>query len=445
MESSSSPWCHWPRSAALIKALHAAASLPDDKRVAVTSPFISSENIGDPMDELARQHNINRSSKLNKEGVSANGIESSLKMFAKSGCWQQILDTTSAFLCAHGQGPANSSSETATATPATDTEDKQPTQGDGPKLHHTHKTLQVWLYRSVALWKLRMYATAFTELSTFGSFDQMDLCYEYYPSMYPDKKGSMVPFSLRVIRAELPAQLGQVTEALDQLCVLKHMCQMALKRLDKGLDEDGNTYEGTPELKQASQELWTARIERLDYGIGNCLLGQKEYELAMEVFESIYQRSPSAALANGLGRIALLLGDSPTAQNYFLRAETEEHTEHDKLVHRGLVSLSAGDYTAASDTFQQAWDAKKECTVAGNNHAVCQLYMGLLGDATTSLAKVLEPTANLQELLVFNLCTLYELQSSSSVEKKQALVPRVVDAASDAFDLKCLKLSTITS
>lgn len=28
-----------------------------------------------------------------------------LIQFVKNGCWQHVLDTTSAFLCAHGQGP----------------------------------------------------------------------------------------------------------------------------------------------------------------------------------------------------------------------------------------------------------------------------------------------------------------------------------------------------
>lgn len=69
----------------------------------------------------------------------------------------------------------------------------------------------------------------------------------------------------------------------------------------------------------------------------------------------------------------------------------------------------------------------------------------IVGDATASLTEVLEPEENLEETLVFNLCTLYELQSSSSVDKKKALVPRVVNSASDAFDLKSLKLGAIAS
>lgn len=75
---------------------------------------------------------------------------------------------------------------------------------------------------------------------------------------------------------------------------------MALQRLASSLDEDGNSYAGTDEEKEASQKLWRERIERLNYGIGNCLLGQKEYELAMEVFEGVYDRAPSAALSAGM-------------------------------------------------------------------------------------------------------------------------------------------------
>lgn len=63
----------------------------------------------------------------------------------------------------------------------------------------------------------------------------------------------------------------------------------------------------------------------------------------------------------GLGRIALLLGDTPTAEKYFSRSATNENAEHNTLVHNGLIALSGGDYAVAADTFKQAWYDFRGC------------------------------------------------------------------------------------
>jgi hypothetical protein len=42
--------------------------------------------------------------------------------------------------------------------------------------------------------------------------------------------------------------------------------------------------------------------------------------------------------------------------------------------------------------------------------------------------------------IIFNLSTLYELQSSTATANKQKLVPKVVANATDEFDVESLKL-----
>ena len=51
-----------------------------------------------------------------------------------------------------------------------------------------------------------------------------------------------------------------------------------------------------------------------------------------------------------------------------------------------------------------------------------------------------DPTTNLQEGLLFNLCTIYELESSYSLQKKQKLLEFVSKHRGDGFNISCLKI-----
>ena len=78
-----------------------------------------------------------------------------------------------------------------------------------------------------------------------------------------------------------------------------------------------------------------------------------------------------------------------------------------------------------------------------NNMAVCCLYLGRLKDALKSLEALVhsEPDKNLHEGILFNLCTLYELESSRALHKKQALLDLVSKHKGDGFPVVCLKMS----
>lgn len=52
-----------------------------------------------------------------------------------------------------------------------------------------------------------------------------------------------------------------------------------------------------------------------------------------------------------------------------------------------------------------------------------------------------DPKTNLQEGLLFNLCTIYELESSYSSQKKQKLLELVGKHRGDGFNISCLKIA----
>jgi len=294
-----------------------------------------------------------------------------------------------------------------------------------------------------------MFSTAEVELEAFGSFNQPDLFYEFYPDTYPGRKGSMVPFSLRILQAELPQYMGRPKDALDNLYELQRTCCKVLKNLQDNLTEDGGQGEMTPEGRLAALELWISREVRVLYSIGNCFLGMKDYSLAVTVFESIIAKDPSCtfSLLSGIGRIYLQLGDLETAQSYFKQVESKATGDPKSLssvvMNKGLLALSAGSFDEAHRHFVAATKLDPYNSVAVNNVAVCLLFLGKLKEALAMLERIIwkDPKTNLQEGLLFNLCTIYELESSYSSQKKQKLLELVAKHRGDGFNISCLKIA----
>eukprot|EP00040_Diaphanoeca_grandis_P024497 m.134692 g.134692 ORF g.134692 m.134692 type:complete len:456 (-) comp29752_c0_seq2:61-1428(-) len=403
--------------------------------VAFTKAAISVETVPHPLNDLAKflvgkDKKVRPHQELSasaSEPVADEDVLSSMHQFVDHGLWHAVITLSSSVLTNHGQGPAHQNTNVKT-------------------LVHTEETLQVWLLRVVALWKMRHYTTVATELATFKSFDEADLRYEFYPEKYPGKTGSMVPFALRVIHAEICSVNGQHMDSLDRLYVLLHTCQIVRAKLLQGQTEGGEEPSDDNDDKKTIT-MFQHRIHRINFGIGNCLLAQKDFSLAMDVFEAAItddvSKAEASAIFSGLGRIALELGDVKTAKKYFDQAACDGD-DTTSAMDAGMVALCEGDYKNATAHFTQAWEKDHTNTCAGNNMAVCMLYKGLLAEATTSMTSVLEGLKPaLDEILVFNICTLYELQTNAANERKRVFVPLAVEHTHDAFDLKSLKLSGI--
>lgn len=80
---------------------------------------------------------------------------------------------------------------------------------------------------------------------------------------------------------------------------------------------------------------------------------------------------------------------------------------------------------------------------ANNNAAVCLLYLGKLKDSLRQLEAMVQqdPRHYLHESVLFNLTTMYELESSRSMQKKQSLLEAVASKEGDSFNTQCLKLA----
>uniref|UniRef100_A0A8C1WXG0 Trafficking protein particle complex subunit 12 n=1 Tax=Cyprinus carpio TaxID=7962 RepID=A0A8C1WXG0_CYPCA len=401
-------------------------------REQLAMPGLKFDNLqGDAVKDLMQRF-LGDQAAMKRQVLSANSVEQDflgLKRLISTKNWRAAVDLTGRLLTAHGQGYGKSG---------------QPT-------NHTTDSLQLWFVRLALLVKLSLFQNAELEFEPFGNLDHPDLYYEYYPMVYPGRRGSMVPFSMRVLHAELPQYLQKPQETLDRLHRIKSVCQKILSNLQEGLAEDGSMMNLTQDNRLASIQLWRSRLSRVMYSMANCLLMMKDYMLAVETYHSIIEYEPEqrVQLLSGIGRIFLQIGDIRTAEKYFQDVEKgcqskgkTANEDTSVLMNRAFVYLSQNNYADAHTCFSSVLELDPKNPVANNNAAVCLLYLGRLKESLGQLESLVhkDPALYLHESVLFNLTTMYELESSRSTQKKQALLEAVACREGDSFNVQCLKL-----
>ncbi|XP_029410452.1 trafficking protein particle complex subunit 12 isoform X2 [Nannospalax galili] len=455
---------------------------------------------------------------IDKENLTMPGLKFDNIQNCKN--WRAAVDLCGRLLTAHGQGYGKS----------------------GLPTSHTTDSLQLWFVRLALLVKLGLFQNAEMEFEPFGNLDQPDLYYEYYPHVYPGRRGSMVPFSMRILHADLQQYLGNPQESLDRLHRVKTVCSQILANLEQGLAEDGGLSSVSQESRQASVQLWRARLGRVLYSMANCLLLMKDYVLAVDAYRAVIKYFPEQEpqLLSGIGRILLQhsflhscplsshqavgslvprqdtmcfhsagtvfmhrhlpppppvlvvvrvfchsneetnqnttrvhlrarqlpdqrlqgsqgedaramcgIGDIKTAEKYF--QDVEKVTQKLDglqgkimvLMNRAFLHLGQNNFSEAHKFFTEILRMDPTNAVANNNAAVCLLYLGKLKDSLRQLEAMVQqdPRHYLHESVLFNLTTMYELESSRSMQKKQSLLEAVASKEGDSFNTQCLKLA----
>ncbi|KAM9201071.1 trafficking protein particle complex subunit 12 isoform 1-T1 [Dugong dugon] len=398
----------------------------------LTMPGLKFDNIqGDAVKDLMLRF-LGEQAAAKRQVLNANSVEQSfvgLKQLINSKNWRAAVDLCGRLLTAHGQGYGKS----------------------GLPTSHTTDSLQLWFVRLALLVKLGLFQNAEMEFEPFGNLDQPDLYYEYYPHVYPGRRGSMVPFSMRILHAELRQYLGSPQESLDRLHRMKTICSKILTNLEQGLAEDGSMSNITQENRKASIQLWRSRLGRVMYSMANCLLMMKDYVLAVDAYHSVIKYYPEQEpqLLSGIGRIFLQIGDIKTAEKYFQDVEkvTQKLDELQGkimvLMNRAFLYLGQNNFAEAHKFFTEILQIEPTNAVANNNAAVCLLYLGKLKESLRQLEAMVQqdPKHYLHESVLFNLTTMYELESSRSMQKKQSLLEAVALKEGDSFNTQCLKLA----
>jgi tetratricopeptide (TPR) repeat protein len=340
-----------------------------------------------------------------------------LKQLLRAECWRSALNLTTKLLGTnHAQNTAS-------------------------RLVQSPHNLEIWFCRIALFYQLKMYNAADIELEAFGNLDAAVLYYDFHPDLYPGKEGTMVPFCFRILAAMLPQYLDRSKEALDKLFYVHSVCLQVLRNISSSLGEGD-------EALQKGMELWKERLLKVLYCIGNTFLSLREYGLAIEVFKQVAKRDSenSRALLSGIGRISLQSGDIESAQEYFKLAEEmgpsdDDAAQSEVFINRGLLALTLDAYEEAYKNFTAAKNLDPDNAITVNNAAVSLLFQGRLKEALELLEDVVfaDPEKNLQHGILFNICTMYELETSRHVQKKQSLLELIAQHRGDGFNVSCLK------
>ncbi|KAI4980689.1 hypothetical protein ZWY2020_021174 [Hordeum vulgare] len=116
----------------------------------------------------------------------------------------------------------------------------------------------------------------------------------------------------------------------------------------------------------------------------------------------------------------------------------------DHLAHREFdVALAlVAELVAPVREYERCIEADPSDAIALNNKALCLMYSRDLGDAIKVLEGALEtmPTAALNETVVVNLCSMYELAFVNHGEVKRTLADWITRVAPDDFDKSCTRM-----
>ncbi|PKI76371.1 hypothetical protein CRG98_003293 [Punica granatum] len=305
-------------------------------------------------------------------------------------------------------------------------------------LRHPHHHLTYLSFNVLALSKLRRFADASAELESLQDLDSPEYRYESYPKIYPDRSGSMVPFFLRWLHCIVPLRLEQRREGLDRLYRLVDLVREKLK------EREANS-------REESLNVW----KRRELFVMNTIIGDhlshKEFSVCLDLIKDLLSRDCSgldAVLLSKLGYIQLQVGDLEGAKGAFSRVEgissEGNSVELKNLVNRNkaLIYLVGKDYVSAVREYEVCIERDHMDFVAINNKAICLMYLRDLSDSIKVLENSLErvPMVALNETLVVNLCSMYELAYVNHSEIKKTLSNWIARVAPDDFDSSCTRI-----
>ncbi|VVC24786.1 Hypothetical protein CINCED_3A021639 [Cinara cedri] len=340
--------------------------------------------------------------------------ERGLKMLIEDSNYSEALNLTTRLLAMYGQGPGQT----------------------GYPSKHTKHSLQLWLTRFSLLVKICACKIAVKEAMAWDNLDRPDLYMQWYKELYGNKYGTLVPFSLRLILAELPQYATTSTNIYKKLFEVLSGVRKIILNLENNLAEDGRCVDLTTQDRNTSKLLWYSREARVIHSIINCALNQKDYKLAIQLLKDLienprlkYTIDHSRSLLSAMGRICLQVGDLK-GHSYFLKSSRlkpqllgtlgENKADYRELIDAALLAIAQNNYKEAYKHFENAYIIDSNKVMALNNMATCLFYEGQLNNAISLLEDAIQrfPELALNESLLSNIHCFYQFQNSASNKQR---------------------------
>lgn len=226
--------------------------------------------------------------------------------------------------------------------------------------------------------------------------------------------------------------MGKSLVSLKKLSsLLSHLLQQQQEALEKGEEEE---------------EKWEWRRERVELSIASSLLTLNDYLASISQLKHTIKRLSSKntkkrqtkliSLLSILGRVYLHSGNEKMASIIFSRvehifsslesSEEESSTQWKVLIlqNKASLAIAKNDYKEASNYFEETVSLQPNNVILLNNNSVAKLYVGDLSSSLSALENTLfsDPKNNLEEVLVKNISTLYDLACENSQDKKKEIL-----------------------
>ncbi|KAK2575444.1 hypothetical protein KPH14_011181 [Odynerus spinipes] len=381
---------------------------------AVGTAFLERDNLtmpglalqGDMPDlvKTAVAHFLSEDEKMQRSVLTASDVtqdERGLRKLIQTGCYRAAINLSGRLISIYAQGYGKIN---------------QPSK-------HTPHSLQLWYTRLSLLAKLKQNDLLEKESKPFGDLDKPDMYFTFYPELYGTRPGSMATFAFRLLLAE-------VSYYYD------------------GFTGEGSDVKVTDIERNDATRLWTGRRSRVLISIVNCAAGMKNYTLAIDILEKLckshcWTTEQLRIFQSSIGRMHLFLGDISIAEallnNKIIRSNSTTIRE---LVDRGLIAVAKNSFQEAFNYFQTASKMDPSNVMLLNNMSVCLLYTGQLKAAVHMYENAVarNPTKSLQEPILLNMCTSYELHTNHCKQTKLHLLRQLNRHKGDAIDIQCLKL-----
>jgi len=196
---------------------------------------------------------------------------------------------------------------------------------------------------------------------------------------------------------------------------------------------------------------WELLANRVRFTIASRLVSTTNFHQSIQLLSEVILNHPNDVhLLYAVSRVYFQMGNVQEAR--LLNSRTEEiiskwsSQDNDLLsclsVNKAYLALSEDQPAKAIQHFDLAIEKNNTNFEAIANRALCLLHVCRLDEAIKSLETLLAGSPeSIQETVVFNLCTLYDLAFLDNVDKKEKLLLQYHNFLPDDFDLSVFKLT----